>query len=225
MTASEVAPDLWCLRNRGFASNTWVARLADGSALVVDPGLDGDGLGELLEALTLRPSLVCCTHGHFDHIAGVARLKASFGASLRIMAAERKVVQTANFTMMVCKVSGRIEIPRFDVEVEDGHVEPWGGDVVQWTHTPGHTPGSAFVRWRDRVFTGDTLYRDGVGLVQFPGESPDLLRDSILKIWDTLPDTSLICPGHGRPGAFGTIKRENTALRAFLGLAPTPAPG
>lgn len=225
MTASgraplELGPGVWSIRNRALASNTYVCRLADGArCLVVDPGLDHEALDQALARLSLRPAAVFCTHGHFDHLGGAARLGATYGAPLHIHGAEQKVVQTANFTMMVCKVEGRIDVPRFDELAADGSRYLAGEDEVRFVHTPGHTPGSSFVRWRGCVFTGDTLYRDAVGLVKLPGEDPARLRRSLEQVWDLLPDDSLICPGHGGAGPFGAIKRDNAPLRAFLGLA------
>lgn len=220
LTPRELAPGLWSIRNRAFASNTYVCQLEERArCLVIDPGLDHEALDRTLSRLSLRPAAVFCTHGHFDHLGGAARLGAAFGAPLHVHGAEKKIVRTANFTMMVCKVEGRVVVPAFDVLAEDGSRYLSGADEVQFVHTPGHTPGSSFVRWRECVFTGDTLYRDAVGLVNFPGEDATRLRDSLTRVWDLLPDASLICPGHGGVGRFGAIKRDNAPLRAFMELA------
>ena len=225
-SALEVVPDVWSIRNRAFTSNTYVCRLEDNAGcLVIDPGLDHEALDRALARLRVRPAAVFCTHGHFDHLGGAARLKDAFDATLHIHAAERKVVQTANFTMMICKVEGRIKVPQFDVEAADGSRYLSGADEVRFLHTPGHTPGSSFVCWRDCIFTGDTLYRDSVGLVSFPGEDASRLKQSLSRVWSLVPDASMICPGHGGAGRFSGIKRDNTALREFLGLTATAPHG
>jgi glyoxylase-like metal-dependent hydrolase (beta-lactamase superfamily II) len=66
------------------------------------------------------------------------------------------------------------------------------------------------------VFTGDTLYRDSVGLVNFPGEDRVMLRKSLEVLWDTLPPSSVICPGHGGAGTLESIKVNNVELIRFL---------
>ncbi len=215
----EVRADLWCIRNRAFTSNTYLCLLDHpGTCAVIDPGLDAEALEATLERLSVRPLAILCTHGHFDHLGGAARLQAKYGISLHLHAAEQKVVSTANFTMMVCKVPGRIEIPVVDRMMSDGSQVDVGTDSFRYFHAPGHTPGSSFIGWRDCVFTGDSLYRETVGLVKFPGENPAQLKASLLALWRVFPGGTLVCPGHGRSGLFGDIQRNNLALRAFLAL-------
>lgn len=211
---------LWVLRNRVFGSNTYVGLLSEpGKCLVVDPGLDHEALDHLLVQLEIEPVAVFCTHGHFDHIGGAERLRQAFGATLHIHAAEKRTVLTANFTMMLCKVAGRISIPEIDVLAEESGTYLNDPDCVRLLHVPGHSPGSAFVLWKDFVFSGDTLYRDVAGLENFPGEDAERMRASLRRVWNMLPDSNLICPGHGPAGLFVDIKSSNQALIDFLAAA------
>jgi glyoxylase-like metal-dependent hydrolase (beta-lactamase superfamily II) len=68
------------------------------------------------------------------------------------------------------------------------------------------------------LFTGDTLYAQGVGLSDLPGEKPELLKKSILSIWGTLTSNRWIFPGHGKAIEGDRLKRENADLLRFLGL-------
>ncbi len=74
------------------------------------------------------------------------------------------------------------------------------------------------IEFRGTLFTGDTIYRDGIGLVDFPGEDKTQLRESILSVWDRLDDDLWAAPGHGGCGRLGDLKASNAALRRFLAL-------
>ena len=215
----EIAAKLWRIRNGGFASNTYICGLEEsGRCLVIDPGLDVEAIETALKHLGVTPAGIFCTHGHFDHVGGAAHLQKEYDAPLHLHRADLKVLKTANFTMMICQVQGRVTIPAVNVLAEDGSEFLTGSNLVTFVHTPGHTPGSSFILFRDFAFSGDTMYRDSVGLSNLPGQDTDQLRESIIKVWDGLPDSCLICPGHGGAGEFASIKHQNHKLRSFIGL-------
>lgn len=217
---TEVGPDVWVVQNRGFASNTYLCRLSQpGRCIVIDPGLDLDAIEAAMHNLSLRPEAAFCTHGHFDHLGSAAQLQQSHGARLHMHRADLKVSGTVNFSMLMAGVKGRITVPTIDVLAEDGGEYLSGLDQVRFVHTPGHSPGSCLILFREFVFTGDTLFRDGLGLVDFPGVNHEQLRDSLSRVWDSIPEASCICPGHGGTGRFSDIKQHNHEVRTFLGLA------
>jgi len=118
--------------------------------------------------------------------------------------------------MMLARVPGQISTPNVDVAVTGGAHYMTGNDLIEFIHTPGHTLGSCCIRFGQYVFTGDTLYRDSLGLVGFPGEDPVTLRESLRSLWDSLPLSSVICPGHGGAGTFESIKAKNVEINEFL---------
>jgi hydroxyacylglutathione hydrolase len=220
----ELAANLWRIGNREFASNTYICGNQDSvQCVVIDPGLDTEALEEALEELGVTPNSIFCTHGHFDHIGGAAHLQRTYGVPMYLHRLDLKTLETANFTMMISRVNGRIAIPSVDVLVDDGSEIPFGLERLKFMHTPGHTPGSSFILFRGFAFSGDTLYRDSVGLNNLPGEDTAQLRQSIIEVWNRLPDSLLICPGHGGADVFGNIKNGNQKLRAFIGLPQTEA--
>ena len=208
------------VQNRPFNSNTYICLTGQpGECLLIDPGLDPELIDARLSERNLRPTAIFCTHGHFDHLGSAAYFQKKYGAKTYMHGADVKVSQSANFLMMACKIDApRITVPQFDVLMTEGDQIQVGSEVISCHHTPGHTPGSSFLRYRNHVFTGDTLYRSAVGLVSLPGENIPQLKESILKMWDFLEDDLQIHPGHGGSAAFGKIKSSNRALRAFLGL-------
>jgi glyoxylase-like metal-dependent hydrolase (beta-lactamase superfamily II) len=205
--------------NRHLPSNTYIAETAvPGEVVVVDPGLDGEAIERYLQARSLRPVAIACTHGHFDHIGSAHQLQQRYRAPLYLHRADAKVVRQANFLLMACKIERRITVPLIDEFVDDGAEIDFAGDALRFVHTPGHTPGSCMIEFRGALFTGDTIYRDGIGLVDFPGEDKTVLRDSILAVWDRLDDDLYACPGHGGCDRLGEIKGGNAPLRRFLAL-------
>lgn len=209
--------------NRTFSSNTYLVRTPiPGHCIVVDPGLDAELTEQALAAHGLRPVAVFCTHGHFDHVGSAAHFRKQYGIAVHLHGADQKLVKSANFMLMACHIDARIETPPIDALAADETVVEIDGAPLRFVHVPGHTPGSCFLRYLGNLFTGDTLYRNAVGLVDFPGENPAQLRASLLKVWDRLDESLEVYPGHGRSGPLGTIKATNRPLRAFLGLE-TPA--
>jgi hydroxyacylglutathione hydrolase len=205
--------------NAQLPSNTYLMDTAEpGEVVVVDPGLDREAIERELAARSLTPVAIVCTHGHFDHIGSAYELQQAHDAPLYMHGADVRVAKAANFLLMACKIDARITVPRFDHLVEDGAEVDIAGDTLRFIHTPGHTPGSCMVEFRGTLFTGDTVYRDGIGLVDFPGEDKDVLRRSILAVWDRLDDELWACPGHGGCCRLGSLKERNSALRGFLEL-------
>ena len=211
--------------NDHVAANTYVVPTrAPGRCLLIDPGLSEAAIAAVLDETGLVPEAILCTHGHFDHLGSAAAFRARFGAPVYLHAADRRVARSANFLLMACKIDRRIEVPAIDHAVADGAVVALaGGDEAKFTHVPGHTPGSCLIGYGDAVFTGDTIYRDTTGMVKFPGEDPERLRESILSVWERIGEDRTIFPGHGGAGRFGEVKRRNAALRALLGLEEAAA--
>jgi hydroxyacylglutathione hydrolase len=216
---ADVAAGLLRVRNGVFTSNSYICATSDpGSCILVDPGLDGAAIDAALARCGLRPLAVFCTHGHFDHVGSSGDYQRRFDIPVYLPRADVRTARGSNFLMMAFKINARIVLPAFEL-VDDGFALRAGDDEVRYLHTPGHTPGSSVVLFRGNAFSGDTLYRDGVGLVSLPGEDETRLRQSILGVWERLPDDVWVNPGHGGAGPFGEIKRQNAALRGFLGLA------
>ena len=94
-------------------------------------------------------------------------------------------------------------------------------------HVPGHTPGSTILNVNGRLFTGDTIYRDEVWLMDLPEQDQALLADSVRGVWDLFPDGAQVYPGHGGSAAFADIKRSNRRsahCSASMGSAPRDGP-
>jgi len=205
------------VRDPHLGANTYVcATSVPGAALVVDPGLDGEAVLAELDRRGLTARWVLLTHGHFDHIGSAHELREAHGAQVHLHRADARVARSANFLLMACRIDRRITVPEIDVLVDDGARVAIGDDEATFLHTPGHTPGSCCIAWRDVLFSGDTVYRGHVGADGFPGEDPERLRASVRGLWDRVDDDTRVLPGHGGSAPWARIKAGNAALRAFL---------
>jgi glyoxylase-like metal-dependent hydrolase (beta-lactamase superfamily II) len=212
--------------NRQFSSNTYLYRTSvPGECVLIDPGLDREAIDSALADARLVPTAIFLTHGHFDHVGSAEHYRRTYSVDLHLHEADARIARSSNFLMMALKIADRIETPATFVPMADGFTWADGADRVEAVHVPGHTPGSTMLRVNDHVFTGDTVYRDDVWLTELPdGDQPKLV-ESVLRIWDALPEDAPVHPGHGGGASFGDIKQSNVPLRRLLGLEPRSLDG
>jgi sulfur dioxygenase len=181
-------------------SSTYSYLLGDAvrrKAVIVDPVREHAARDlALLSELGLRVAYILETHVHADHVTGAKALKAETGAQTGVS--------------RHCGASG------FDWLLEDGDVIVFGDQVIRAIATPGHTPGSTCYLWRDRLLTGDTLLIGGCGRTDFQLGDAGALYDSITGRLFTLPDDTLVYPGHDYRGRWvstiGEERRTNPRL-------------
>lgn len=203
-----------------FPSNTYILTDTErGCSIVIDPGLDTAALHETITRHRIQPVAVVATHGHFDHIGGVYPLQEQYQAPYYLHESDLKISRSANFYLKLVKLPVKITTPVPD-HLFKGQAETWNiaGFTFKVYNFPGHTEGSCVLQAGDFLFTGDILYKKGLGFNSFPGEDRDKLRQSITEIFNRFPDNMMVYPGHGEASALGTIKRENQELRRFLHL-------
>ena len=209
---------VWCVTSGIFQSNAYFCEAnVPGGAILIDAGLDGPAIDAEMAEQGLRPHQVFCTHGHFDHAGSAAYFQKKYGCQVFMHRSDARTLKSSNFLLMVLKIPHRIEQPEvtyidasFSIDV--------GGHALRYLSAPGHTPGSCVIEFGTTWFTGDTIYSRGVGLSSMPGEDSQLLRQSILHLWDGINTGRLICPGHGESRDGAAVRGENRALLTFLGL-------
>ena len=180
-----------------------------GQALIIDPAGSEEMLVKKADEHGFAITKIVNTHGHADHTCGNHRMKELTGAPIVVHPGDAETMvnaHSADFSRMLgCEVT-----PPPDEFMEDGAAITAGDEVsLQVLSTPGHTPGCVCLYTPGHVFTGDTLFVGAVGRTDLPGGSwPTMLR-SIQERLLTLPDETVVWPGHNygaRPSS--TIKQE-----------------
>jgi hydroxyacylglutathione hydrolase len=186
-----------------------------GKCAVIDPGGDEERILDEVKRAGLAIKYIIATHGHPDHVCGNRRIKEASGASI-IMHEADAVFFARPEVIKYFSMLGLEGSPPADVQVLGGDVITIGEEKLQVIHTPGHTPGGICLYNAPDLFTGDTLFVGGVGRSDFPGGSERELLVSITNQLLTLPEDSVVWPGHGYGGSRSTIgneKRSNPYIR------------
>jgi glyoxylase-like metal-dependent hydrolase (beta-lactamase superfamily II) len=180
--------------------------------VVIDPGARDDRIVQTIRRLCPSPShlRILLTHGHFDHCLGVEFVASAFPtSSVYISAEDRPMLFDARLNGAYYLNDDLSVSPSVNVStVADGDVLRCGKFTIEVVATPGHTPGSVvyIVRAQSTVFSGDTLFKRGVGRTDLPGGDSRALRKSIREKLFTLPDKFSVCSGHGAMTTVGDEK-------------------
>ena len=198
-----------CITDGMLAENCYLLLdEASGEAAVIDPGFVNDRL--LGEIAKYKVRWILLTHGHFDHIEGVDRLRALTGAPSAAFRTEGAFAadpaQNGSLLMF-----GRPIACTVDRLLEDGETIHVGAVPVQVLHTPGHTAGGCCYVAPEAVFTGDTLMGYSVGRCDLPTGDEAALVVSLQKL-AALPGDPAICGGHGPVTRLSEEKRRNPYL-------------
>jgi len=178
--------------------------------VVVDPSGLADELLPALERRGLRCSAILVTHGHFDHILGVADLAEASGADVTMPEGERVLLERPEaFTP-----PGIIVRPWSpEVGVSGGETLERCGLTFEVLSVPGHSPAHVAYVVDGELLSGDVLFRGSVGRTDLPGGDWPTLLASIAELYDRLPPETHVLPGHGEP----TTLAAERATNPFLG--------
>lgn len=180
-------------------------------AFVIDPD-DGPAVVDTLKERGLTCVGILLTHGHSDHIHGVQTLMDTYGAPVYIH--ERDLPCLYDPQVNLSALHGRpVTITGGTIKtVKDGQHIGSGKMDFQVLETPGHTVGGVCYYMAPAVFVGDTLFRESVGRTDFPGGNFETLVQSIRTKLFTLPDQTMVYPGHGPETQIAFEKETNPYL-------------
>jgi hydroxyacylglutathione hydrolase len=183
-------------------------------AVMIDPGGEVDRLLAILGEMQLTLRYIINTHAHPDHTRGNERLKNATGAEIVMHAADQAFLHDREAAAYF-KRMGPLS-PDADLLVKDGDVLSFGNHSLKVIHTPGHTPGSICLYGSGNLFTGDSLFVGAAGRVDLPGGDFQTLAASLEEQIATLPDNTVVWPGHDYgdtiTSTIGREKKENPFL-------------
>lgn len=185
---------------------------ATGKIAVVDAGDCTDVLKERLCGKQVEYILL--THGHFDHILGVAAIKALTGAEICIHAADADCLSDEEKSLCSWECAGQQTPIQADRLLRDGDVISLGESALHVLHTPGHTKGGVcYADYENRILlTGDTLFCLTAGRTDFPGGSDEELLASLIRL-RSLDGDFTVYTGHNRATTLEFERTRNRYMR------------
>lgn len=196
-----------------MAANCYILAVKENSsAVIIDPGAQERKIRKALERHKLKPVLVLNTHGHYDHIGADDK----FDVPVYVHEQDLSLLTDAQLNLSALfalpyRVESKIKTLR------DGQLIKVEGIELKVLHIPGHTPGGIALQLLKPetgiVFSGDTLFCQGLGRSDLPGGSSELLIESIKEKLLKLNEETVVYPGHGPITTVGEEKRNNPFLR------------
>jgi hydroxyacylglutathione hydrolase len=194
-----------------IATNCYVVRASDeaSEAVVIDPGGDAAELGRELERLGVTCAGILITHGHWDHLGGVADLAEASGARVHMAAEERIALERIN-DFAPAELRLRPYTP--DVLLEGDETLDLAGITFQTVLVPGHSPAHLAYYAEGCLFSGDVLFAGSVGRTDLPFGDWDTLVASIRQLADRFPPETVVYSGHGPETTLGDELARNPFL-------------
>ncbi len=178
---------------------------------IVDPGSDPVLILKFIEKLQLTPTAIINTHGHADHIGANRALKETL--QLPIWAPEKDAPMLTDAGKNLSFAYGPpMTSPVADKLLSDGEIVTLGELDFEIRHAPGHTTGEVLIYRPDFLIVGDVLFAGSVGRTDLPGGDPESLWRSIDEQILTLPDKTMVLPGHGPMTTVGKERKTNPFL-------------
>ena len=181
--------------------------LVEGDEVVlIDAGAYPDAIEAALDRKGLRLRAVLLTHGHFDHILSAAFLKEKYGVSVYVHEKDADMLTDGYKNAYSVFFGGNWEGLAADKIIRNGDRLTFFEENIDVIHTPGHSEGSVCFKWKNNLFTGDTIFSRGTGRCDLYGGDISKIVSSIDHLGE-LPADTVIYPGHGISCTLGEAMR------------------
>lgn len=189
--------------------NSYVVACEDSKeAVIIDPGAEAERIYRVVTFHGFRLKYIMNTHGHLDHIGGIAELVNKSGAPFLLHQDDLYLLD--NLEQEPLQAYLQVPVPPAPQQLlQDGDRLTVGSLEFQVLHTPGHTPGSVCFLIGSVLFSGDTLFANSVGRTDLPSGNHDQLLKSIREKLLPLDDSVRVYPGHGNATTIGMERAYN----------------
>lgn len=190
-----------------LASNCYV--VYDGvSGYIVDPGYESEDVINFILENKIKLAFIYLTHGHFDHIGGVKKIKEYF--NIPVYASQKDLFWLTTFAKQ--KFGYEVAV---DIWIHEAMMIPFDHTDLIVYETPGHSEGGTVLydAHNKYAFSGDTLFYQTIGRTDIPHANFEDIEKSVLKMYKLLPNDTIIYPGHGHSTTIAHEKRYNPYVR------------
>lgn len=175
-------------------------------ALLIDPGSKSEDIVNRIKELNFEKLIIFLTHGHGDHIAGVEFFRSNFPNAKVAISIEDSGLLNDPDENLSFYINESITIKPAEITIKEGDTFKTGSHMGIARHVPGHTRGGMVLIFDEMVFSGDTLFCEGIGRSDFPGGNATALTQAIKSKILSLSDR-IVLPGHGPETS---VEREKT---------------
>jgi glyoxylase-like metal-dependent hydrolase (beta-lactamase superfamily II) len=181
-------------------------------AMLIDPGGAADRLLGILDSEEMELVALVATHAHIDHVAAASEIQRRVPLPLRLHPREMPLLSALPSQGLMFGYR-RVDVPRSTEPLHEGDTVTVGQLSFRVLDTSGHSPGGISLLGEGCVFVGDALFADSIGRTDIPGASHTTLIANIRRNLLTLPDETVVYPGHGHSTTIGRERRYNPFLR------------
>jgi hydroxyacylglutathione hydrolase len=182
-------------------------------AMVIDPGDDVEDVLAIVRQYKFQVKQIVITHAHIDHVGGAMKLRAATGAPILLNQNDYALLKMLDVQAAWVGMAAPEDVA-IEASIGDGETLHTGSLCATVMHTPGHTEGSVCLYFpaENLLIAGDTLFARSIGRTDLPGGSFEKIMRSLHDRVLTLPDDTVVIPGHGQRTTIGEEREENPFL-------------